>query len=225
MGAMFGIVCLQCSQGAPPPPGASAAPPTATVAAQAASPAASPAAALPEIGSAAPAAANVPPRVRLIVPSGTLLPIRMQTTHSTDASHRGDAALAVLTKDVPLEGFKLEEGAEVRGRVTTVVPAKRVKGRARLVLEFDEVMVAHESLMITTKAIDATAPSTKSKDKKIIGGGALGGLIVGALKDGTKGAAVGTLIGAAAGTGAVLVIKGDEVEIPRGARLTLRVTK
>jgi hypothetical protein len=148
----------------------------------------------------------------------------MQTTHSTDASRRGEVALAVLTKEVPLEGFKLDEGAEVRGRVVTVVPAKRVKGRARLVIEFDEVMVGRESLVIATKAIDATAPSTKSKDQKIIGGGALGGLIVGAIKDGTKGAAVGTLIGAAAGTGAVLVIKGDEVEIPRGARLTLRVT-
>jgi hypothetical protein len=223
-GAMLGLVCLQCSQGAAPPPGASAASPASSVSVQASSPAAPPSGALPERVSATPVP-GVPPRVRLIVPSGTLLPIRMQTTHSTDASRRGDAALAVLTKDVPLEGFKLQEGAEVRGRVTTVLPAKRVKGRARLVLEFDEVMVAHESLMITTKAIDATAPSTKSKDKKIIGGGALGGLIVGALKDGTKGAAVGTLIGAAAGTGAVLVIKGDEVEIPRGARLTLRVVK
>ena len=53
----------------------------------------------------------------------------------------------------------------------------------------------------------------------------MGGLIIGAIKDGGKGAAIGTVIGAAAGAGAVLIMKGDEVEIPRGARLSVSVTK
>lgn len=168
--------------------------------------------------------ASAPARVRLNVPAGTLLPIQIESTVSSDASQEGDAVLAVLTEDVRLAGFMLDQGAEVHGRVLTAVPAKRVKGRARLVLAFDSVMENGEKLAINTERIDTLGASTKSKDKKIIGGGALGGLIVGAIKDGKKGAVVGTVIGAAAGTGAVLIMKGHEVEIPRGAKLTIAVT-
>jgi hypothetical protein len=160
-----------------------------------------------------------------MVPAGTLLPIEFETTVSSDTSHEGDSVLAVLTDNVPLNGFTLDRGAEVRGRVLTAVAAKRVKGRAHLVVAFDAVMENGERLSITTEPIDTLAASTGSKDKKIIGGGAVGGLILGAIKDGKKGAVIGTVIGAAAGTGAVLIMKGDEVEIPRGAKLTIAVTK
>jgi len=137
------------------------------------------------------------PRRRLVVPEGTLLPIEIQSTLSTDSSQEGDAVLAVLTESVPLDGFTLDKGAEVRGRVFTSVPAKRVKGRARLVFGFEAVMEGGEKLAISTEAI----------------------------KDGKKGAAIGTVIGAAAGGGAVLIMKGDEVEIPRGAQITVVVTR
>ena len=164
------------------------------------------------------------PRPRLVIPEGTLLPIEIQSTLSTESSREGDAVLAVLTESVPLSGFTLDKGAEVRGRVFTSIPAKRVKGRARLVFGFEAVMEGGEKIAISTEAIDTSAKSTSSKDKKIIGGGALGGLIVGAIKDGKKGAAIGTVVGAAAGGGAVLIMKGDEVEIPRGAQITVVVT-
>lgn len=172
-----------------------------------------------------PAAPAPTPRPRLIVPAGTLLPIEIQSTLSSDSSREGDAVLAILTESIALDGFTLDKGAEVRGRVFTAVPAKRVKGRARLVFGFEEVMENREKISISTEAIDTSGKSTGSKDKKIIGGSALGGLIVGAIKDGKKGAAIGTVIGAAAGGGAVLIMKGDEVEIPRGAQITVVVTQ
>jgi len=121
------------------------------------------------------------PRVSFVVPAGTLLPIAFETTVSSDTSHEGDAVLAVLTENVPLAGFTLDSGSEVRGRVVTAVPAKRVSGHARLVIAFDSVTDNGKSLPISTERIDTTGQSTGSKDKKIIGGGALGGLIVGAL--------------------------------------------
>ena len=173
-----------------------------------------------------PAAPATPaPRVRLIVPAGTLLPIEIATTLSSATSKDGDPVLAVLSEDVVLDGFKLDKGAEVRGHVQAAVAAKRVKGQARLVVVFDTVTKNSETLVVHIEPIDTLAASTRDKDKKVIAGGAVGGLILGAIKDGKKGAAVGTVIGAAAGTGAVLIMKGDEVEIPRGAKLTLTVTK
>ncbi len=222
--AMTSVGCVQ-GGGQAPAAGASGSPAPAT---RAESKKPVPTATAPEPGSAETAAKEAPParsRVRLDIPAGTLLPIEIQTAVSTAHSQNGDPVLAVLTEDVPLQGFKLDKGAEVRGKVLTAVSAKRVKGRAHLVVGFDAVMVKGEKLSIETERIDSQAASTKSKDTKIIAGAAAGGLIVGAIKDGGKGAAIGTLIGAAAGTGAVLIMKGDEVEIPRGARLSVAVTK
>lgn len=193
---------------------ASSSAPPAPAAAAAAQPAAATTAPLPP-----------PARVRLTIPAGTLLPIEIATTLSSATSQDGDPVLAVLTEDVALEGFKLDKGAEVRGRVLTAIPAKRVKGQARLAVTFDAIMENGEKLSIETEAIDNMAASTSSKDKKVIAGGAAGGLILGAIKDGKKGAVVGTVLGAAAGTGAVLIMKGDEVELPRGTRVTVAVTK
>ena len=205
----FALLPLGCVQGGPrqaPPPAAAASPAQAGVV-------------------VAPAPPAPRERIRLNVPAGTLLPIEIQTAVSTATSRVGDPVLAVLTEDVPLQGFKLDKGAEVRGRVLTAVSAKRVKGRAHLIVGFDAVMEKGEKLSIATESIDSLAASTSGKDKKIIAGAAVGGLIVGAIKDGGKGAAIGTVVGAAAGTGAVLIMKGDEVEIPRGARLTITVTR
>ena len=53
---------------------------------------------------------------------------------STASSREGDPVVAVLTQDIPLNGFTLRKGDEVRGRVSTVLKAARVKGRARLVV-------------------------------------------------------------------------------------------
>lgn len=242
--ALLPLGCVQGGQQTPAPATAASPAQTAVVA-----PAPVPAVSAPEMGGTAPApvaeatrpaarpasppvpppatpkAPAAAPRVRLIVPAGTLLPIEIQTAVSTATSREGDPVFAVLTEDVPLKGFKLDKGAEVRGRVLTAVSAKRVKGRAHLVIGFDGVMEKGEKISIATETIDSLAASTSGKDKKIIAGAAAAGLIVGAIKDGGKGAAIGTVVGAAAGTGAVLIMKGDEVEIPRGARLTVAVTK
>lgn len=169
--------------------------------------------------------APAPKRVRMDIPKGTELPLEFQTAVGSATSKAGDPVIAVLTQDIPLDGFKLDKGAEVRGEVVTVVPAARVKGQARIVVAFDSVMKAGERLSVVTESIDTTAASTAGKDKKIVAGSAVGGLILGALKDGKKGAAIGTVVGAAAGVGAVMVMKGDEVEIPRGAHLTVAVIK
>ena len=232
--------CTQSPQGAAPPASAAtpvspedttplAAAPTSSIAAAQPAPAGAPTVAPSrttapphEKPSQAPAA---PARVRLVIPAGTALPLEIETGLSSATSKEGDPVMAKLLDDVALDGFKLEQGAEVRGTVVTSMSARRVKGQARLVVTFNSVMKGGDKLSITTDTIDNMAKSTKDKDKKVIAGAAAGGLILGAIKDGTKGAVLGTVIGAAAGTGAVLIMKGDEVELPRGARVTVTVTK
>jgi hypothetical protein len=172
------------------------------------------------------AAPKPKPPEPLLIPAGTLLAATLETGVSSATSKEGDAILARLTEDVKVsERVVLRSGTELRGRVVAATPSGRVKGRAHLAFDFDRVVVAGKEREIALRAVDITAESSKSKDAKLIGGGAGAGLIIGAIADGKKGAAIGTAIGAAAGTGAVLATRGREVELRSGTALKLRLER
>ena len=67
--------------------------------------------------------------------------------------------------------------------------------------------------------------SRKKADAAKIGIGAGAGAVVGAIAGGKKGAALGSAVGAGGGTGVVLVTRGREVALARGATLTTRLTQ
>jgi hypothetical protein len=173
-----------------------------------------------------PAAPKPKPPESLTIPAGAVLAATLETGISSATSKEGDAILARLTEDVKVsERVVLKSGTELRGRVVAATPSGRVKGRAHLAFDFDRVVVGGKEREIALRAVDITAESSKSKDAKIIGGGAGAGLIIGAIADGKKGAAIGTAVGAAAGTGAVLATRGREVELPSGTALKLKVER
>jgi hypothetical protein len=160
----------------------------------------------------------------VIVPEGATLSLVLETSISSETSRPGDRVVARLAEDVRAgEKVVVPSGAEVRGRVTAAVPSGRVKTRARLAFAFDTLVLDGEHA-IGTKAIDITAGDTHKKDAATIGIGAGAGAIVGAIAKGGKGAAIGTLIGGAAGTGVVLANTGKEVELGAGSRVIVRLT-
>jgi hypothetical protein len=172
------------------------------------------------------AAPKPKPPEPVLLPAGAVLEAKLETTLSSARSREGDAILARLVDDVKVgERTVLKAGTELRGRVVSATPSGRVKGRARLAFDFDRVMVGGGETPIALRAVDITAESSKGKDAKIIGGSAGAGLIIGAIADGGKGAAIGTAVGAAAGTGAVLATRGKEVELPSGTTLKLKVER
>jgi hypothetical protein len=173
-----------------------------------------------------PAAAKPQPPEPLSIPAGTVLAATLATGMSSATSKEGDPILARLTEDVTVANrVVLKSGTELRGRVVAATPSGRVKGRAHLAFDFDRVVVGGKEREIALRAVDITAESSKSKDAKIIGGGAGAGLIIGAIADGKKGAAIGTAVGAAAGTGAVLATRGREVELASGTALKLKLER
>ena len=58
-----------------------------------------------------------------------------------------------------------------------------------------------------------------------VGGGALAGVLIGAMAGGGKGAAIGALAGGAAGAGAEILTKGSEVKIPAESVLQFRLNQ
>jgi hypothetical protein len=163
-------------------------------------------------------------RAPVVVPGGATLFLVLETPISSETSRSGDRVVARLAEDVRVgEKVVVPAGSEVRGRVTTAVPSGRVKTRARLAFAFDTLVLDGEHA-IDTGAIDITAGDTHKRDAATIGIGAGAGAIVGAIAKGGKGAAIGTLIGGAAGTGVVLANTGKEVDLGSGSRVTVRLT-
>ena len=201
--------------------------PSATVAPARAQPAA-PAAAAPvvEPPPADPTPAPTPtPRPR-VVATGTALRIVLQQALSTKTANAEDPVVAELAADVSVDGdVLLPAGSEVRGHVVSALRSGRVKGKARLVVAFDEIHVGSRGYTISATGFDVTAGSSKGKDAKIAGGAAAAGVVIGAIAGGGSGAAKGGLIGGAAGGAAVLATRGVEVELASGSEYTIKLQK
>jgi len=160
------------------------------------------------------------------LPAGARIPVRFETTVSSATSRPEDRVVAVVREDVRSGGrVVIPEGSELRGHVVTAVPSGRVKGRARLAVRFDTLVIGGRSHRIATQRIDITAPSGARKDARILVGTTAAGTVIGALAGGKKGAKKGAILGAGAGAGTVLVTKGKEVTLPAGTRWRVALTR
>jgi hypothetical protein len=158
--------------------------------------------------------------------AGTALPIVLREALTTRTAQPEDPVVAELAEDVVAGGeVLLPAGSEVRGHVLTALRSGRVKGRAHLVVTFDEVRADGRTFRIDATGFDVTAGSSKGKDAKIAGGAAAAGVIIGAIAGGGSGAVKGGLIGGAAGGAAVLATRGVEVELKAGSRYKIELRK
>jgi hypothetical protein len=162
------------------------------------------------------------------LPAGTQLPIVLDTGVGSDTSRVEEPVHAHLARSVLVHGVTaLAAGSRVSGVVTDATRSARVKGRAHVAVRFDAITPegSDARYSIRTATVGRTAPGTKKKDAAEIAAPAVGGAIIGALVGGKKGAAIGGAAGGGAGTAVVLSTRGKEVHLPKGARLTLRLSQ
>ena len=125
------------------------------------------------------------------IPEGTTLTLAVASTVDTAANRAEDPIEAALTQPVSIAGVEvLPVGARVRGVVTSIDAAGKVKGRARVAMEFRDVSAHGETYPLTAR-FAMTAPDTKKEDVQKIGVPAAGGAVLGAILGGKKGAAIG----------------------------------
>jgi hypothetical protein len=160
------------------------------------------------------------------LPSGSVIPVRFETSVSSARSDPEDRVRAIVRQDVRGNGaVVIPAGSEIRGHVLSAKRSGRVKGRAQLSLRFNEVSINGRWHRIATQRISLVAEDSHKRDAAMVGGGAGAGAIIGAIVDGKEGAAKGALIGAGTGTGTVLVTRGKEVGIGSGARWRVRLSQ
>jgi hypothetical protein len=160
------------------------------------------------------------------VVAGTDLVLTLETPVSSETAKSDQPVRARVAKPVIVSGMTaIPEGSVVTGAVVSAERAGRVKGRASVVLRFNEVIVSNQPHRITTARISRLAEATKGEDATKIGIAAGVGTAIGAIAGGKKGAAIGAGVGGGAGTGAVLATRGKEVTIPAGATLRTTITE
>jgi hypothetical protein len=161
------------------------------------------------------------PRVEwreITVPSGTALPLELETALSSETAQIETPVRAKLKQAVAVNGVTaLPAGAVLIGDVTEVERAGRVKGRSRLVFNFHRLQADNLTGDVKTEPLAFVGEASKGEDATKVGAGAVGGAIIGGIIGGKKGAAKGAAIGGGAGTGVVLATRGKEVELASGA--------
>jgi hypothetical protein len=84
------------------------------------------------------------------LPSGTVLPARLNTSLSTKKVRAGQEISARIMQDVPLpSGQKIPEGAKIVGHVVQVTPAN-AGHPGTVAIRFDSLRFAHRTIPVTT---------------------------------------------------------------------------
>jgi len=98
-------------------------------------------------------------------------------------------------------------------------------GRARLQLALQTAEVDGKNYEIRTTSSRKVGGNHKKRNLAWIGGGAGGGLLIGALAGGGEGALIGGPFGAGAGTAAALLTGKKDIKLPAETHLTFKLAE
>ena len=164
-----------------------------------------------------------PVKVTLTVASGRDVNVRITETINTKTANVGDRFTGVLSSALTTKSGEtvFAKGTTVSGEVVAAKGQGRFKGSGVLAIELQEVAGRHVS---ATEYV----VSKKGKGKRtaaLIGGGAGGGALIGALAGGGKGALIGGLIGGGAGTAGAGFTGNKPLVIPTESIVVFELTQ
>ncbi len=183
----------------------------------------------------------------ITVPEGTIIPIMITAYLNTKSSQVGDIVYSTTVYPIWIrQRLAIPKGSEIRGTLTDVVRPGRIKGKGKLVIRFDDILLPNgvkHDLIATFRGIHGPGDeqldresesvgtgSSKGEDAGTIVGTAATGLsigtIVGAVSGRTgTGMAVGAGAGAAAGVAQVLLTRGKDLVVEPGTQFDLELLK
>jgi BON domain-containing protein len=161
---------------------------------------------------------------KIIVPYGTILPVRLTESLSSELNEKGDTFLASLASPVLMgDRVVIPEGAGIKGRVVEVQSAGRLSGRPAMIIEVTRLAYNGNSYDLRSNKYSKEGPSRNVRSAATIGGGAGLGAVLGGILGGGKGAAIGAMIGAGAGTGVRAASSEAAVQLPAESTLSFRL--
>jgi hypothetical protein len=190
--------------------------------AQAASPAPAAAAQPPEAAAQPAATPPPPPEPRKVtVPSGTVLPVRLNDPIDSATAQVGDTFHATLDAPVAVDGeVAIPAHYDAEGHVINAQASGKFAGRALLALQLDRIKVGDKYYNVQTDQFKQETGSRTKNTAEKVGGGAIAGAILGGLLGGGKGAAIGSVAGAGAGGGVQAAGKKPDIKLSSEKVLT-----
>lgn len=161
---------------------------------------------------------------RIEVPEGTEIQVRLDQPLSSRTARVEDRFDASVVQPLRTEGIlAIPAGTRVRGIVRAVERAERPLRGGRLEVEFDQIEFSDRTRTpMRSRVISLRENIDQGGTAQKAGLGAVLGAVIGKVIGGTKGALVGLIVG---GTGGIAASKGEEVEMPEGTILTLRLDR
>lgn len=174
------------------------------------------------------------------LPVGTAVVIKLETPLSSTYNLSGDHFSGRISQPVLLEGRTLiPAGASLEGRVVQIKQPRRIRGNASMKLRPESIVLPDgERYPLRAVVVDTSArPETDVSDEgeikgrgfdnadlRILGAGAGGGALLGAVAAGGGGALIGAAAGTTAGTLRWLA-KRRSVALPKGTEIVLELSQ
>jgi len=161
---------------------------------------------------------------RIVIPSGTMVNVRMIDSINSDTDHVGQSFKASIASPVVVDSETvIPKGADVFVKLVDVKSAGNIKGTSEVRVQLDRLFVDGHSYVVESNTFTQTGASQTTKTAKTVGIGTAIGAVIGGITGGKKGAVIGAGAGAGAGTAVEAATKGEQVRIASEAAMTFRL--
>jgi hypothetical protein len=160
----------------------------------------------------------------LVVPSGTVINIRLTQPIDVDLSFAGQTFKALVDDPVTLNGvLAIPRGAAATLQAVAVKQSGTMKGSDKISLKLHSIAFAGYVYEVSSAYVEGKGKGEGKKTARKVGGGAGLGAIVGGIAGGGEGAAIGALVGGVGG--AIVSSSGEEhLKIDAETRLPFQLT-
>jgi len=160
-----------------------------------------------------------------VLAAGTSIAVVLQHAVDTGKAQVGQRVTLHTAGPVQVTGdVVVPAGALVQGTVTHVKSAGRMKGGAELTLRFTELQLpGGKSYAIECEPYRVVSKGDGKETAAEIGGGAAAGGLLAGVVGGKDDILKGAAIGAAVGTGVAVATKGQQIVLPAGKSLEVRL--
>jgi len=166
-----------------------------------------------------------PPPVKLTVPSGTVLAVRLVDTIDSEKNQPGQTFHATLDSPLAVDGeTAIPKGADVEGHMVDVKSAGKFAGQSVVILQLDRISAGGKYYNLQTDQYKREGSSRGKNTAEKVGAGAGIGAIIGAIAGGGKGAAIGAAAGGGLGGGVQAATKGQQIKLPSETVLNFTLT-
>jgi len=160
----------------------------------------------------------------MTVPEGTPIHVILDQAIASDQNRPGDHFEATVSEPVVIGGKTvIPQGAYAEGLVVDAQHSGRLKGKARLQLALETVNVSGQNYDLHTSSSYRNGAGHKKRNWALIGGSAGGGVLIGALAGGGKGALIGGPVGAGVGVTAAYLTGKRDIRLRAETPLTFKL--